>query len=222
MHILHAWNVSKTEAIQIQTQLAKLVITEDQLSDIKYVAGIDVGYDEQTKKQVAAIVVLDAQSLQVIDSSQVKSVISFPYIRGLLSFRELPGVLQALAQLKVKPDLIVCDGQGIAHPRHLGIASHLGVLCNIPTIGCGKTKLIGTYQEPSNIRGAQEPLIHKGEIIGSVLKTQNKVKPVFVSVGHRISLQTACQWILKLSPRYRLPETTRLAHRMVRNVIQEI
>jgi deoxyribonuclease V len=126
-----------------------------------------------------------------------------------------------LHQLKVKPDLIVCDGQGIAHPRRLGIASHLGVLCNIPTIGCGKTKLIGTYQEPTNIRGVQEQLIHKGDIIGAVLKTQARTKPVFISIGHKISLETACTWILKLAPKYRLPETTRLAHRMVRSFIQQ-
>jgi deoxyribonuclease V len=209
----HSWNVTPQEARNIQKMIAPLAIQEDHLPEnIRFVAGIDAHYNEQTKKQTTVIVVIDITSFEIIDEAFYTTEISFPYISGLFSFRELPSVLTVLDQLKQKPDLIICDGQGIAHPRLCGIATHLGVLTNIPTIGCGKTRLIGTYTEPHKIRGSQSPLFLKGSIVGSVLCTRNKCKPLFISVGHCVSLETACAWILKLAPRYRLPEVIRQAH----------
>lgn len=185
-------------------------------NNIKYVAGVDVAYDEKIDKQIAAVVVLDPSTLEVFETSIAEDVTLFPYIPGLFSFRELPSIAKALSNLKTRPDLIVCDGQGIAHPRRFGLASHLGVLFDVPTIGCGKTRLLGHAEEPGIKRGDYSPLIDNGEIIGNSLRTQDNVKPVYVSIGHRISLQTACDWILKLSSKYRLPETTRHADHAVK------
>lgn len=216
---LHPWNLSEEEAILLQRHLAKQVIQEDPSQPIQYVAGVDVAYDSEEGNHFAAAVILDAHSLEIVEAALAKVKVSFPYRPGLFSFRELPPIIDALAKLQKKPDLIVCDGQGIAHPRRLGLASHLGILFDIPTIGCGKTRLIGEADIPGEKRGDRTPLMDQGEIIGSVLRTQDQIKPVYVSVGHRITLQTACHWILHLAPRYRLPETTRQADQLVRRAI---
>ncbi|MCM3781630.1 deoxyribonuclease V [Neobacillus mesonae] len=215
----HEWDLNETEAFELQERLAKQVIQEDQVSDIQFVAGVDVAYSKHTDKLIAAVVILDALTLEVIESSVVEDTARFPYVPGLFSFRELPPIIRAFEQLSTSPDLVVCDGQGIAHPRRFGLASHLGILYDIPAIGCGKTRLIGTFTEPDNERGATSPLIDGSETIGRVLRTQRNVKPIFVSAGHRISLVTACEWVLRLSPQYRLPETTRQADQLVRKVI---
>lgn len=212
----HPWNLTESEALILQQELAKKVINEDRLNDVKYVAGVDVAYNEKINKQIAAVVILNPNTFEVIEISIAEDTTYFPYIPGLFSFRELPPIIKALSTLKRKPDLIVCDGQGIAHPRRFGLASHLGILFDVPTIGCGKTRLHGYAEEPGIKRGNYAPLIDNGEIIGNVLRTQDNIKPVYISIGHRISLQTACDWILKLSPKYRLPETTRQADHAVR------
>jgi deoxyribonuclease V len=152
--------------------------------------------------------------LQVIETSLASRPTTFPYIPGFLSFREIPAVLDALEKIKMTPDIILCDGQGIAHPRRLGIASHLGVLIDIPTIGVAKSRLIGKHEELPEIRGNWQPLIHKGETIGAVLRTRIGVKPVYVSSGHRVSLPTAIDYVLRCTPKYRLPETTRVADKL--------
>lgn len=216
----HNWDLAETEAIKLQQELSKKVTKEDELPEIHYVAGVDVAYSEQSDLLVAAIVILEANSLNIVESVVVEDSVQFPYISGLFSFRELPSIVKAFKQIKTFPQLVVCDGQGIAHPRRFGLASHLGVIFDIPTIGCGKTKLLGDFQEPSQERGACSLLVDREEIIGSVLRTQENIKPLFVSVGHRISLETACNWILKLSPRYRLPETTRQADQLVKKFYQ--
>ncbi|MMZ57130.1 Endonuclease V [compost metagenome] len=218
----HNWDLAETEAIKLQQELSKKVTKEDQLPEIHYVAGVDVAYSEQSDLLVAAIVILEANSLNIVESVVVEDSVQFPYISGLFSFRELPSIVKAFKQIKTFPQLVVCDGQGIAHPRRFGLASHLGVIFDIPTIGCGKTKLLGDFQEPSQERGACSLLVDREEIIGSVLRTQENIKPLFVSVGHRISLETACNWILKFSPRYRLPETTRQADQLVKKVLSKI
>lgn len=179
---------------------------------------MDVAYDEQGNKQFAAAVVLDANSLELIEFSVAQETVKFPYVPGLFSFREIPTITKALIRLKTTPDLIVCDGQGVAHPRRFGLACHLGVMFNIPSIGCGKTRLFGDAGEPGPNRGDSSPLIDGGEIIGCVLRTQNKIKPIFVSIGHLISLKTACDWIIKLTPKFRLPETTRQADQLVKRL----
>ncbi|RFB38509.1 deoxyribonuclease V [Brevibacillus sp. VP] len=215
----HPWDLSEADAIELQNTLAKKVIQNDQLNEITYIAGIDVAYSEHNDTLVAAIVILEACSLKIVETVVVEDVVHFPYIPGLFSFRELPPVVKAFKKLTIIPDLVVCDGQGRAHPRRCGLASHLGVLFDIPTIGCGKTNLLGEYAEPDRTRGSYSPLLSDDEIIGNVLRTQDSIKPIYVSIGHRISLATAREWILKLSPRYRIPETTRQADQLVRKSI---
>ena len=158
--------------------------------------------------------VLDFPGLEAVEQSVVRLPTSFPYVPGLLSFREIPAVLAALERLIDLPDLILVDGQGYAHPRRFGIASHLGVLTDLPTIGVGKTRLLGYYDEPPEERGSWTPLRDKGEVIGAVLRTRERVKPLFISAGHRISLETAVAYVMRCTRRYRLPETTRRAHRL--------
>lgn len=220
--IQHPWSIDEQEAISLQQQLAQRVKKEDQLTDVRYVAGVDVAYHSERDLLVAGVVILDAITLQVVESVVIQDSVDFPYIPGLFSFRELPPLVRAFKELKTTPQLVVCDGQGIAHPRRFGLASHLGVLFDIPTIGCGKTRLLGEYEEPAQERGAYSALIDQGEIIGGVLRTQPNIKPIFVSIGHHISLPTACAWITKLSPTYRLPETTRQADQLVNKVSAEL
>ncbi|MDR0268830.1 deoxyribonuclease V [Paenibacillus sp.] len=212
----HPWNISEQEAIQLQQELARQVIHEDCKTPVHYVAGVDVAYSKYSGNLVAAVVILKSDSLELIESVTVEDTEQFPYVPGLFSFRELPPVIKAFEKLQITPQLVVCDGQGFAHPRRFGLASHLGVLLDIPTIGCGKTRLLGDFTEPDLKRGAYASLIDQGEVIGSVLRTQEGIKPIFVSVGHRISLATAREWVLKLSPHYRLPETTRQADHLVK------
>ncbi|WP_458121874.1 deoxyribonuclease V [Paenibacillus sp. Z6-24] len=222
VNVQHRWDLNKEEAIALQKELAKQVVTQDQLPDIQYIAGVDVAYSEHTDQLIAAVVILDAATLETIESITVKDSVQFPYLPGLFSFRELPPVIKALQQIEHEPQLIVCDSQGLAHPRRFGLACHLGVLFDVPAIGCGKTRLVGEYTEPGHTRGSASPLIDGEEQVGSVLRTQTDVKPVFVSVGHRISLETANDWILRLAPRYRLPETTRMADQLVRKTMTEL
>lgn len=215
----HRWDISEIEAINLQQKLAQKVIKDDLFDQIQYVAGIDVAYSKINDKLIAAIVILESDSLKLVESVTVEDTVQFPYIPGLFSFRELPPIIKAFKKIKTTPQLVVCDGQGLAHPRRFGLACHLGTLYDIPTIGCGKTRLLGNYQEPEQHRGAQSPLIDNSEIIGNVLRTQNNINPIFVSIGHRVSLTTACHWILKLSPKYRLPETTRQADQLVKRAL---
>lgn len=186
------------------------------------VAGVDVAYSKHSNTLVAAVAVLDATTGELIETVTIKDQEQFPYVPGLFSFRELPPIIKAFEQLSSIPQLVVCDGQGLAHPRRFGLACHLGVLFDIPTIGCGKSRLIGQESEPNEERGAMTPLVDEHEVIGAALRTQTGIKPIYVSIGHRISLSTACQWVLELSPNYRLPETTRLSDQAVRRVIKDL
>lgn len=213
--IRHSWTLPEEDALQLQKELAAKVITEDQINDAHFVAGVDVAYAKESDKLIAAVVVLDAKTLEIVETSTAEDKAQFPYIPGLFSFRELPSLIKAFAQLQSKPDLVVCDGQGYAHPRRFGLACHLGVIFDMPTIGCGKSRLVGDFETPDTERGAIAPLVDKGEVIGNVLRTQTDINPIYVSVGHRVSLSTATEWILKLSPQYRLPETTRQADHAV-------
>jgi deoxyribonuclease V len=215
----HPWPADERGAVLLQTQLAKLVVREDRLGPIRTVAGVDVAYDKHSAKLVAAVVVLDIETLQVVAQASAQDVEKFPYVPGLFSFRELPPIALALAQLDAAPDLIVCDGQGIAHPRRFGLACHLGILFDVPTIGCGKTRLLGEEDALERKRGNTAALRDGGEIIGSVVCTQDGIKPLYVSVGHRISLATASAMIVRLAPDYRLPETTRQADQLVKKIM---
>lgn len=219
--IQHPWDITPSEAIDLQIRLSKLVVKQDQLGPISSIAGIDVAYHKENDTLIASIVVVDAESLEIIEEHAWSGTTSFPYVPGLFSFRELPSIVKLLSTITHRPDLIICDGQGIAHPRRFGLASHLGVLYDIPTIGCGKSRFIGEYAPPLDERGCQSGLFDGAELIGAALRTQKNVKPVFVSIGHRISLETACHWVLNATRHYRLPETTRLADRYGRQFYEQ-
>lgn len=208
------WPTSFAQARQIQTDLQSQVITEDDLPDIYTVAGVDVGFEDKGKTTRAAVAVLSFPQLELVEQAVVRVPTCFPYVPGYLSFRELPGIIKAMARLKTLPDLVLCDGQGIAHPRRFGLACHLGVLTRLPTIGVAKSRLIGEYKEPAANKGAWTPLFDKGEIIGAVLRTRDNIRPLFISSGNRVSLQSAIDLVLACTPRYRLPETTRQAHKL--------
>lgn len=212
--VAHAWDVSPKEAIALQERLRSRVERSDRIGDVRTVAGIDVGYENEGRTTRAAIAVLSIPELVMIEHALVRAPTRFPYVPGLLSFREAPAVLQAFDRLRAKPDLMLYDGQGIAHPRRFGIASHIGLLLDRPSVGVAKTRLIGTHRAPPQRRGAWVPLIDADETIGAVLRTRAHVKPVFVSIGHRVCLETAVRWVMACVTRYRLPETTRWAHRL--------
>ncbi|WP_124946510.1 deoxyribonuclease V [Sulfurirhabdus autotrophica] len=210
----HPWNVTPQEAIAIQKALCAEIITSDALGQVHYVAGIDVGFEASNTITRAAIAILSFPELKLVDHVIARLPTQFPYVPGLLSFREVPAVLAAFEKLNIQPDLLLVDGQGIAHPRRFGIASHIGLLCDIPAIGVAKTRLIGEFSEVPNKRGAWSPLTYKGEIIGAVLRTRTDINPLYISPGHRISLQTAIHYVMACTTKFRLPETTRWAHRL--------
>ena len=209
---LHSWDITPKEAIALQKKLAGLVQTGNSFDTIRTVGGVDVGFSGGGAR--AAIAVLDVSSLALIDSAVVNVTVSFPYIPGLLSFREGPAIIAALEAVTIKPDLLIIDGQGLAHPRRFGLACHIGVVTGLPTIGCAKSRLCGTYRAPGRNRGSHTALVDQGDVVGAVVRTRTGVKPVFVSVGHRIDLQTSIGWVLRCCTRYRLPETTRRAHHL--------
>jgi deoxyribonuclease V len=211
---MHTWEVTPAEAKELQLELAGQVERQDRLPAIQRVAGVDVGFEDNGRITRAAVALLSFPGLQLLEQSVVRVPTRFPYVPGLLSFREGPGVLAALAQLSSPPDLLLCDGQGIAHPRRLGIASHLGVLLDMPSIGVAKSRLIGRHEEPGMEKGEWTPLLDKDEVIGAVLRSRRGCRPLYVSTGHRVSLATAIALVLACTPRYRLPETTRQAHRL--------
>jgi deoxyribonuclease V len=210
----HSWNVTPAEAREIQNTLRDHVIKEDQLGEVTRVAGVDAGFEEAGKITRAAVVVLSFPQLELVDQAVARRPTSFPYVPGLLSFREIPAVLDALAQLRRQPDLLLCDGQGIAHPRRCGFTSHVGLLTGRPTIGVAKSLLIGSHERVPEERGGWTPIIDKDEIIGAALRTRARVRPVYISIGHMVSLPTAIDYVLRCTPRYRLPETTRLSDRL--------
>jgi deoxyribonuclease V len=206
--------VSYARAIALQRRLSRLVVRRDRLGTVRRVCGIDVGFEHGGAVARAAAVVLSFPSLELIEASVARRPARFPYIPGLLSFREVPVALAALKKLKAKPDLLLCDGQGIAHPRRFGLASHMGLAAGVPSIGVAKSLFVGTHGPVPRRRGGWAPLCDGGERIGAVLRTRAGVKPLYVSIGHRVSLATAIRFVLACAPRYRLPETTRWAHRL--------
>lgn len=211
------WPTSVTEALRVQDGLRPLVdLVGPGPAAPATVAGLDVAYAEGGDRLAAAVTVLDARTLRVVDSAVATGRPAFDYVPGLFAFRELPALLTALERLSVRPELLVCDGHGLAHPRRFGLACHLGVLTGLPAIGVGKTPLVGTWDPPAERRAAWSPLVDGTETVGRVLRTRDGVKPVFVSVGHRMSLANACDRVLSLTPGHRLPETTRTADRLCR------
>lgn len=212
--IEHPWDVSTQQAREIQQQLRARVIPEDTLGTVQYVAGVDVGFENANTITRAAVCVLRLSDLELCAQAVARRPTSFPYVPGLLSFREAPAVLEALDKLDRLPDLLLCDGQGIAHPRRLGIASHLGVVTDLPSIGVAKSRLLGTHGEVPEQKGAWTPLYDGDEVIGAVLRSRARVTPLYISIGHRVSLETAIGYVMRCVTRYRLPETTRRAHHL--------
>lgn len=211
----HRWDISPREAVALQRELAARVEMADRLPPvIRRVAGVDVGFEAGGHITRAAVAVLDFPALTLREQAVARIETAFPYVPGLLSFRELPAVLRAIDQLSDLPDVILCDGQGRAHPRRFGIACHLGLLLDLPTVGVGKTRLVGEHDEPGPNRGDWTPLADRGETVGAVLRTRAGTRPLFISSGHRVSLENAIGLTLACLTRYRLPETTRAAHRL--------
>lgn len=213
----HSWTVSPTEAVAIQQRLRARVRVAPGPRHVHVVAGVDAGFEDQGRTVRAALVLMNYPALTVLDSHLARRPTPFPYVPGLLSFRELPAVLAVLEALAEPPDLVLCDGQGIAHPRRLGIASHLGVITGLPTIGVGKSRLTGRFEPPGEDKGQWSPLMDGDERIGTVLRTRRGVKPLFVSPGHGVSHEEAVRWVLACTPRYRLPEPIRAADRLASN-----
>jgi deoxyribonuclease V len=208
--------LSPEAAIALQEQLRQQVITVDDfdLKNLKLVAGVDVGFESEDRIACAAIAVLQFPKLAIHESLVIRRPTTFPYVPGLLAFREVPVVMETLAVLKSKPELLLCDGNGYIHPRRCGFACHLGIVSGLPTIGVAKTPFIGEHEPLADARGAWQPIIDQGEVIGAALRTQAKVKPVYVSVGHRVSLASAIEVVLQCAPKFRLPETTRQADQL--------
>jgi deoxyribonuclease V len=211
---MDAWPASARAAVALQQALRQQVVRRDRLGPVRRVAGLDVGFEGNGAVARAAVAVLSYPDLRMADQAVARRPVSFPYIPGLLSFREVPALLVALDRLGAPPDLLLCDGQGLAHPRRFGLACHLGVLTGIPSIGVAKSLLIGRHDPLPLQRGAWRPLLDRDEIVGAAVRTRAGVAPVYVSVGHKVSLETAIHHVLVCAPKYRLPETTRAAHRL--------
>lgn len=212
---LHRWDLTPREAIAVQQQLRAHVRVEPLTQPITTIAGADISFNKFSEKIYTGIVVLRLADLQIVDEVGLQTTSKFPYVPGLLSFREAPSLLEAWEQLKIKPDVLMLDGQGLAHPRRLGIACHIGLWLDIPTLGCAKSILVGRHAELAPEAGSQTPLIDKDEQVGVALRTKNKVAPVYVSVGHRLDLPTAIALTLRSTTKYRQPEPTRQAHLLV-------
>ena len=207
----HSWNVTPKQAIQIQKKLAPKIIKRGSPQHVQFIAGCDIAYDSKTKRAFAAVLVFSWPKFELAETSVAVQPVRFPYVPGLLSFREVPALLKSIRKLKLKPDLFMVDGQGIAHPRRIGLASHLGLLLGKPTIGAAKSRLIGKFTAPAKKAGSRSPLRDKNEIIGSVVRTRSNVRPIFVSVGHLIGLREAVNWTLRTCRGFRIPEPTRQA-----------
>lgn len=210
----HPWDVSAAEARAIQERLRNRVVIADDFGEIRRVAGTDVAFEDRGRITRGAVAVLSYPDLTLVEKAVARRPTAFPYVPGLLSFREIPALLDALAMLEDPPDLVLCDGQGIAHPRRFGLACHLGVLTDLPTIGVAKSRLVGEHGEVPENKGDWVALEDKGEIIGAVVRTRSGVRPVYVSPGHRVGLKSAIRFAMDCVTRYRLPETTRWADRL--------
>ena len=216
---LARWPKTTAEARALQVEIREHIVTRNQLDEVRLVAGVDISYSRAKQEGWAGVVVLEHPSLKRVEERYARGTIRFPYVPGLLSFREGPLVIEAFKALSSTPDLVLFDGQGVAHPRGCGLASHLGVLLDIPSVGVAKSRLLGTYQEPAHEKGSYEKLVDSaGEVIGAVVRTRWRVKPIFVSVGHKVDLPTAIDYVLSCCRGYRIPEPTRQAHLLVRQL----
>ncbi|MCC2626193.1 MAG: nfi [Burkholderiales bacterium] len=214
--IEHKWDLSIPEAINLQKELAlKVQVSPLDINSLRYIGGIDCAPSTDMSKYFAAAVIWDIHTRELVEYHIADAPLTFPYVPGLLSFREIPAVIEVMKKINKKPDIFIVDGHGIAHPRGIGIAAHIGVIFDVPTFGCGKSLLYGNYQDPAHERGSTSPLMAKGKVIGNVIRTRSNVRPVFVSVGHKVDLKTATELTISCSGRFRLPEPTHLADKLV-------
>lgn len=209
---LHGWDVTPKEGIALQQELRQQVRLQADLGPVRRVAGVDVGFRGGQAR--AAVVILSFPELEVVERALAEVPVPFPYVPGLLTFREGPAVLAAFQRLTLQPDLVLFDGQGLAHPRRLGLACHMGLFLDLPSIGCAKSRLCGTHEDPGPEKGAWTPLLDGDEVIGAVVRSRAGTRPLYVSPGHRVDLETSIHYVLACCTRYRLPETTRWAHRL--------
>jgi deoxyribonuclease V len=221
IHTLHSWDLTPTEAVALQRQLAGQIDTRTPLCKCELIAGADVSYSRFSKILYAGVVVLRMADLSVVEKRGVVCETSFPYIPGLLSFRETPALLEAFAKVQTEPDAVILDGHGYSHPRRFGFTCHIGLWLDRPCLGCAKSRLVGKYKEPGWKAGSVSPLVDHDEIIGQVVRTKNGVQPVFVSVGHKIDLRSAVELVLATCRGYRIPEPTRQAHLFVNSLRRE-
>ncbi|HEY9765427.1 MAG TPA: deoxyribonuclease V [Chroococcales cyanobacterium] len=211
----HRWDLSPYEAQQVQKELCSQVVTSDEIGEICYVGGVVIAHSRFSDMLTVAVSVLQYPEMHQVEQRVVEFQTKFPFIPDLLSFREVPGIVEALEDLPFLPDLLVVDGTGIAHPKGLGVASHLGIVADIPTIGCSRSSLAGSFVEPEINAGSQSSLVYQGEIIGTVYRSKNRVAPLFISAGHRISRETSTNLIKQFCQGYRLPEPTRIANNLL-------
>ena len=219
---LHRWHLDYAKAVKLQSQLAPKVRFAALRKKPELIAGLDCAFSRDGQRTIAAAVVLKLPDLEVVETTSAVRKVGFPYVPGLLSFREAPVCIAAVEKLKLKPDVFIIDGQGIAHPRRLGLAAHLGLFFDKPTIGCAKSRLTGQFEEPPPKKGTYSLLKDKDEVIGAVVRTRTNVKPVFVSVGNKCRLEDAIEVTLSCVTKYRLPEPTRIAHQVVTRLKQTI
>jgi len=212
------WNLTPQEAMRLQETLRERVEREDRFGTLQFVAGADLAFDPETNLAFAGVIVYQFPQLREVERRMARRTLRFPYVPGLLSFRESPVLLAAFEQLRTEPDLILVDGHGIAHPRRFGIACHLGLLLDRPTIGCAKSILVGEAAEPGVRAGSTAPLVDKGEIVGTVLRTRDRVKPIYVTTGHRVSLESAVRIARQCLDGFRIPKPTREADHFVRDL----
>ena len=211
----HSWQLSVEQAREVQRDLARRIMINPLPSPIKRIAGFDVSYLKEHNTLIAGMVILEYPSLELLDQHIIREKITFPYIPGYLSFREAPALIQLIDSFADNIDVLIFDGHGLAHPRGLGIASHIGVLIDHPSIGCAKKKLVGIYEEPAHAKGSVSDLTYKDMVVGKVVRTRDRVKPVFISPGHRSDVDSSVNLIINCCTRFRIPEPTRLAHQIV-------
>ncbi len=221
IHPLHSWDLSAAEAVALQKELASKVDVRTPLADVKLIAGADVSYTRFSNVFYAAVVVIRLSDGAIVETQGAQAEVSFPYVPGLLSFREAPVLLKAFAKVKSEPDAVMLDGQGLAHPRRLGLACHVGLWLDRPCLGCAKSLLVGKYKEPGTGPGSLSPLVDRGEVVGNAVRTRARVAPVFVSAGHKIDLPSSVRLVLATCRGYRIPEPTRQAHLHVNWLRQE-
>jgi deoxyribonuclease V len=219
--ITHEWDITPAEAIRVQKELAPLVRQSELVGEVRHIAGCDCAFTADGRI-IAVAVLFQADTREPIAREAVVQPATFPYVPGLLSFREAPAILAAIGKLRPRPDLVLCDGQGIAHPRGLGLASHVGLWLDLPTIGVAKSRLCGEHRQPGRRKGCKTQLKLDGQVVGAVLRTRDDVKPLYISPGHKITLDQSVRWTLRTTDRYRLPEPTRQADRLVSQQKREL